>query len=115
MNFTNNSQQATSYLWNFGDGATSTQANPSHVYTTAGSYTVTLIASGPNSCADTIIFSNPVIINAAPNAILSASPTSGCATLGVSFTSQSTGLINSSYFWNFGNGQTSVLKDDSTS
>jgi fibronectin type 3 domain-containing protein len=31
-----------SYLWNFGDGATSTLQNPSHTYSTAGSYNVTL-------------------------------------------------------------------------
>jgi Zn-dependent metalloprotease len=42
INFNNYSSNATSYSWNFGDGATSTQANPSHTYTVAGDYTVTL-------------------------------------------------------------------------
>jgi serine protease len=35
----------TSWSWNFGDGGTSTVQNPSHVYTTAGSYTVALTAT----------------------------------------------------------------------
>lgn len=35
------------YSWNFGDGAISSLANPSHVYTSAGTYTVSLTASGP--------------------------------------------------------------------
>ena len=35
------------YLWNFGDGTLSDQANPEHVYSTPGVYTVTLTASGP--------------------------------------------------------------------
>ncbi len=34
----------TSWLWNFGDGTTSTEQNPTHTYTAAGSYTVTLTA-----------------------------------------------------------------------
>jgi len=47
-NFTDQSSNATSYLWNFGDGSTSTLTNPSHTYTQAGNYTVTLQVS--SSC-----------------------------------------------------------------
>ena len=47
-NFTNTTLQATTYLWNFGDGSFSTLANPSHTYSTYGSYNVKLIAS--NAC-----------------------------------------------------------------
>lgn len=43
--FNNYSSNATSYAWNFGDGSTSTAANPTHTYTTAGDYTVTLQVS----------------------------------------------------------------------
>src|SRR5690606_16182705 len=46
--FTNLSEQATSYLWDFGDGNTSTLENPTHNYTTAGTYTVNLTASHCN-------------------------------------------------------------------
>lgn len=46
--FTNTSINATSYSWNFGDGQTSTQATPSHNYTSIGTYEVTLTAS--NNC-----------------------------------------------------------------
>jgi PKD repeat protein len=35
----------TNYLWDFGDGTSSTLANPTHVYTTAGSYTATLLVT----------------------------------------------------------------------
>ncbi len=48
VTFTNTSANASSYLWNFGDGFTSTEANPVHTYTTPGTYTVTLSAS--NTC-----------------------------------------------------------------
>ncbi len=36
---------ATSWLWNFGDGNTSTQQNPTHLYSQPGSYTVSLTVS----------------------------------------------------------------------
>lgn len=36
------SKDITSWLWNFGDGTTSTEQNPSHTYTSAGTYTVSL-------------------------------------------------------------------------
>ncbi|MEZ4953195.1 MAG: PKD domain-containing protein [Saprospiraceae bacterium] len=42
VSFTNQSTGASSYLWDFGDGATSTAVNPSHVYSSAGAYTVKL-------------------------------------------------------------------------
>ena len=47
--FNNNSQNAHSYLWDFGDGNSSTQANPVHMYTTPGAYSVQLSAA--NQCA----------------------------------------------------------------
>jgi hypothetical protein len=42
VRFTDQSQFATSWLWNFGDGATSAEQNPSHLYASRGSFTVTL-------------------------------------------------------------------------
>ena len=51
--FGNGSSNAATYLWNFGDGGTSTAANPRHSYEDAGSYTVTLTACRDTECADT--------------------------------------------------------------
>ncbi len=47
VTFTNMSLNATSYLWDFGDGTTSTETHPIHVFTATGTYTVTLAAYGP--------------------------------------------------------------------
>jgi PKD repeat protein len=60
-------QGTVSYKWNFGDGFTSTVANPVHAYTNTGtsSYTVSLITSIVGGCSDTFI--NLVTINPLPN------------------------------------------------
>jgi hypothetical protein len=54
VSFTNSSVGSESYLWNFGDGDTSTQINPIHEYASAGIYNVTLIACKCN-LADTLL------------------------------------------------------------
>jgi len=50
VTFTNYSQNATSYDWNFGDGKTSTEANPVHLYDGPGNYTVVLTAKKFGKC-----------------------------------------------------------------
>lgn len=48
VTFTNTSTNATSYLWDFGDGSTSMNPDPTHVYEMPGTYTVTLEATNEN-------------------------------------------------------------------
>ncbi|MDA0176940.1 M14 family zinc carboxypeptidase [Mesoflavibacter profundi] len=48
VTFNNTSNNATSYLWDFGDGNSSTDQNPVHTYMTSGEYTVTLTSTNPN-------------------------------------------------------------------
>lgn len=64
IEFTNYSQNAVSYAWDFGDGNTSTEESPSHTYAAAGTYTVVLTATGaegtnPASKSETITISDP--------------------------------------------------------
>ena len=49
--FTNYSENASSYAWDFGDGNTSTEENPTHEYAEAGTYTVALTASNADGAA----------------------------------------------------------------
>lgn len=60
VTFTNFSQNATSYTWTFGDGETSTEANPIHTYADEGNYTVKLTAK--NSVGDTHEFEQSITI-----------------------------------------------------
>lgn len=48
--FNNNSANGNAFFWNFGDNTTSTAVNPTHYYTTPGTYTVTLVVSDTNGC-----------------------------------------------------------------
>lgn len=50
VNFTDQSTGATTYAWDFGDGATSTLANPSHAYGAVGVYDVTLTVENSAGC-----------------------------------------------------------------
>lgn len=63
VSFSNGSTGATNYIWDFGDGSpTSTAQNPSHTYTSPGTYTVMLIVyNGNPACADTIYLTVTVV------------------------------------------------------
>lgn len=54
VQFNNKSTGAISYVWDFGDGQTSTLAHPQHTYSASGTYTVQLIAIGA-SCSSEFI------------------------------------------------------------
>ena len=64
FNFTNLSSGANSYLWDFGDGTTSTIQNPTHSYSSPGMYTVTLTVT--NNCGTATIIQS---VNAVDNSI----------------------------------------------
>ncbi|MGE4603218.1 MAG: HYR domain-containing protein [Planctomycetota bacterium] len=99
-------------LWDFGDGNTSTEQDPTHTYTAAGEYTVTLTATGPGG-TDTFVCNSCIVVTApAPVADFLANPTSGTYDLVVDFTDYSTGPIDSR-LWDFGDGNTSTALNPS--
>ena len=65
-----------SWNWNFGDGATSTDANPSHLYNNSGTYTVSLTVSNNNGTNST---SATVVVNDIPNVSLTTPNNSVCS------------------------------------
>ena len=101
----------TSWKWGFGDGTYSTQKNPSHTYSKAGKYTVSLTvknAAGSNK----VTKSSLIVVNALkpPVPAFSASPLNGKAPLTVTFTDKSTNNPTS-WSWDFGDKSTSTVKN----
>lgn len=113
VNFTDQSTNTpTSWQWDFGDGNSSTQQNPTHTYSNAGTYSIILIAI--NSSGSNAKTQNNLIVvysgNSAPVANFTATPTSGTAPLTVTFTDQSTNTPTS-WYWDFGDGITSTVQN----
>lgn len=99
-----------SLLWDFGDGGSSTQANPSHVYNSADTFTVSLTAFGEGG-TNTETKTGYVTVASPPPppvAHFGASPTTGEVPLLVGFTNLTSGGTASSFLWNFGDGNTSA-------
>jgi PKD repeat protein len=103
----------TTFAWNFGDGTTSSTRSPSHTYTAAGQYTVTLTATnagGSSTSAPTTIVVN------APAPTLRAAFTatrSAADPLTVDFADASTGGTPTSWSWTFGDGGTATVQNPS--
>jgi PKD repeat protein len=111
VNFTDTSGGIpTSWLWDFGDGATSTQQDPTHTYTSAGVYDVTLTAT---NAAGSASLTKPNYITVSPPGTIAfdAVPTSGAAPLiDVQFTDQSADNPTA-WAWDFGDGGTSTIQN----
>lgn len=106
LTFTNTSQGAVSYNWNFGTN-TSINTNASIAFTntttTNITQTVQLIATSTNNCKDTIIV--PVIVHPKPDFTIVAVPDSGCSPLIINL-SAVFNVVN--YQWSFGDGNIST-------
>ncbi|MDW8333467.1 MAG: PKD domain-containing protein, partial [Bacteroidia bacterium] len=100
--------QIVSWFWDFGDGATSHEQNPSHTYTAPGEYTVALVVVSEYNCRDTTTLTTAVNVtgwDTTCRAAFGASPTQGMAPLLVNFldSSESIGTVVS-WTWEFGDG-----------
>ncbi|MEE9440037.1 MAG: PKD domain-containing protein [Saprospiraceae bacterium] len=100
VTFTNNSTNADTYLWDFGDGVTSSLQNPVHTYQAEGTYNVILTSN--NDCGSNI-YSYNVVINNLPSAAFNAAITKGCGPLVVDFNNASSSNVTS-YNWTFVGG-----------
>ena len=102
------------FNWNFGDGSTSTQQNPSYTYQNEGNYVASFTVEDANSKSDNDSVSVSVSGPNLPAVTASANPTSGLAPLTVNFScSVSGGTSPYSYSWIFGDGSTSTLQNPS--
>ena len=108
VEFVDNSLGSTpmTWQWDFGDGATSAEQNPSHMYIQRGTFTVTLTVKNAYG-SSTAIKKDYITIGMGPKAAFVANPTSGDVPLNVGFTDQSTGQVTS-WSWDFGDGKGST-------
>ena len=104
--FVNNSLGGLSFFWDFGDGTTSAQDNPSHLYPNPGTYRVRLLAFDSSSCNKIDSTSFSITVSSIPFASFSFNPNPPEENKFTNFVNQSTGAIK--YLWNFGDGDTST-------
>lgn len=118
INFTSTSTPGVSgamtYLWNFGDGSSSTAASPSHAYGTPGNFHVTLTVTNSMGCVTTLTKSSYITVYTRPTAAFTSTGPGFChppAT--ATFTSLSSGTAPLTYAWSFGDGGTSTAASPS--
>jgi len=101
-----------SYSWDFGDGNTSTEKNPSHTYADNGIYTVKLIVTDDDGATDPVLHS-VLITNVPPVADFSYAPENATDVDDIIFTDNSTDadgtIVN--WTWDFGDGNTSYERN----
>ena len=100
-------KQSLSYLWDFGDGETSTEPVVTHIYEKGGEYNVRLTVTDDSGLpCDTAMTSQKVYVNTAPKAAFSA-PEKVCVDTNINFDASATRddtPKNLTYMWNFGDG-----------
>ena len=101
-----------SWAWTFGDATSTTLQNPAKLYNNAGNYTICLTVIDSMGLSDTKCLTNYIQVSASPSADFSATNTSGCNPVTVTFTDQSTlgssGIMT--WSWNFGDGAISSMQ-----
>lgn len=97
----------TSYLWDFGDGDSSTAVSPSHTYTYSGNFAVSLVVTNSKGCTNSITKSSYIKVIGKPTGAFTANQTSSCnAPFQVAFVNTTTNATG--YAWDFGDGGTST-------
>jgi len=108
FNNTSETETATTYLWDFGDGTTSVSANPVHVYENPGTYSVTLTMNSTGYCSQELLLtqSGLVEVQAIPSAGFNITPNQvDILNPVIEYETLATG--NVSCYYNFGDGGSS--------
>lgn len=94
------------YIWNFGDEGVSAEKTPLHSYNSPGTYIPTVTVT--DTASKTTTWTTTIIVNPRPSVVGTVSPSTGVWSLNASFAVQGQGgTLNYSYFWQFGDGNSS--------
>jgi gliding motility-associated-like protein len=104
VGFTDQTNEANEWFWQFGDGSTATVQNPTHIYSDTATHIVTLIATN-NGCPDTMRHTITIL----PPVALYNFTTDCNDRLRFTFQDRSQGAT--SWYWDFGDGQNSILQN----
>ncbi len=94
------------YFWDFGDGQTSTEANPTITFANPGTYDVRLSVENADGCSHEVTLPNAVVVGENLTADFTVDANSNCLGDSVAFTNTSLGTF-SQCLWDFGDGNTS--------
>ena len=103
VQFSNTSQGAEGYQWDFGDGSDSPLVNPNHIYQDTGLYNIRLIATNPFNCMDTLI--KDMKAYPIPIAEFDVTQDTGCVPFDAQFLNMSS--MSNRFQWDFGDGRSS--------
>ncbi len=104
--FTDNSNDAAQWNWNFGDGGTSSAQNPTHTFNGEGTYDISLIVTSPEGCLDTIVMTDYIEVYPQPVADFYTIPEIGKVYAPTIMFFSST--IAQYWLWDFGDMTTST-------
>jgi gliding motility-associated-like protein len=107
ITFENTSKGGETFTWDFGDGGTSTEVSPTHVYNTANAYTVDLHVVDNNTCNKTSDTTMVVNVFPPPTAEFTFTPNKPLENTPISFVNQSSPDAVT-YLWEFGDGEGST-------
>ncbi|UKT63557.1 PKD domain-containing protein [Pedobacter mucosus] len=112
VKFKNTSSNAIGYVWDFGDGTTSTDFEPSHTYTGAGvNYSVSLTATNILSCTNSAIQTGYINVLAPATAEFVVTPGNELSIPNYTFGFKDISIGVVSWEWNFGDGAVSTLQN----
>jgi gliding motility-associated-like protein len=108
--FDNTSLGGEQFFWDFGDGQTSTDPTPSHLYTDTGTYTIHLLVIDTTTCNKRDSTSQTISVKPGPMAAFTVSPP--VANTPIVFTNGSAGAVR--YLWLFGDGASEAKATEDT-
>jgi len=108
---TNSANNGSTYIWNFGDGNSSTQANPSHNYMQSGNYMVNVTVTSQYGCSSTSQVNCSVIVFPSPDADFTSNPSLETSIINPDFRFFDQSSNTTIWSWDFGDGTYSSLQN----